>query len=353
MLFGLPNNFISNIAVNQQIVRIENSSSVSPISISQNAFTYTDNTIDCKNKYCYRLKINTSGQVSFLKYSGQSISNMVCLDRSEVIANVPTDVFLSTNTDNQNAVFFNKTPNWPIDVNRWILYKKVGNQYKKIDSLANSSDFVLDKTTAMRPESYKIGYIDKCESKSVISDSVRSVFLSFQDPNLLSWNVGLPFDKSGIGLYEMQYIEENSSNIKIVKIESGTNHEADFKDYEENVKFRLKIESDGSPVKASYSNIFKVDIPSNWIFPNIFTPNDDTVNDLFGVKGKFDSLPIFSLEIFNRFGEKIVQFSSSKDSWDGKIKGKAAPVGIYFYRMSAKLKNGEAVDKDGILELIR
>lgn len=353
MLFGLPNNLINNIAVNQQIERIENSSTVSPISISQNAFTYSDNTIDCKNKYCYRLKINTTGQVGFLKYSGQSISNMICVNRSELIANAPTDVYVSANSDNQNAVFFDKTPNWPIDISRWILYKKEDNQYKKIDSLANTPDFVLDKTTAAKAESYKISYVDKCESKSTISDSVSSVFMSFQDPNSLSWNSGRPFDKSGIGLYEVEYLEETSSNIMLSKEESATHHEADLKYYEENAKFRLKIVSDGSPTKTSYSNILKVEVPSNLVLPNIFTPNGDASNDLFGVKGKSDNLQYFSLEIFNRFGEKVVQFSNAKDNWDGKIKGKAAPVGIYFYKMSAKLKNGEVVEKDGTLELIR
>jgi gliding motility-associated-like protein len=353
MLFGIPNNLINNIAVNQQIERIENSSTVSPIAISQNAFTYSDNAVDCKKKYCYKLKVNTSGQVGFLKYASQSISNMICVDRSEIIANAPTDVYLSANADNQNAVFFDKTPNWPIDVNRWILYKKDANQYKKIDSLSNNSDFVLDKTTATKAESYKLSYVDRCESKSAISDSVRSVFMSFQDPNLLNWNIGSPFEKSGIGFYEVEYLEENSDNIKLSKVESATGHEADLKYYEENAMFRLKILSDGSPAKTSYSNTLKVEIPNNLTLPNIFTPNGDAANDMFGVKGKSDNLLYFSLEIFNRFGEKVAQFSNPKDNWDGKIKGKTAPVGIYFYNMSAKLKNGETVKKDGTLELIR
>jgi hypothetical protein len=61
------------------------------------------------------------------------------------MADKPSDVFVSTDFDNRNAIFFDKTPTWPVDINRWILYKKDNNGFKKADSLVHPVDFVTDK----------------------------------------------------------------------------------------------------------------------------------------------------------------------------------------------------------------
>lgn len=353
LLFGLGSSGLSNLSINQQITRIENSSNLHTILLSPNAFTHSDYTINCKKKYCYRLKVNTTGQFDFFKFTGQSISNMICVDRSAIIPNSTSEVYVSTNPNNQNAVFFNKQPTWPIEIDRWILYKNDGRAYTKFDSLSHPTDFVSDTSLVSKSESYKISYVDKCESQSILSDSVASTFLSFKEPNQLAWNIELPFDKSGIGLYEVLYFNENSNTIKLTKQESNNQHEISFKEYDLKAKFRLKTISDNSPLSFSYSNTIIVDVPGSLNLPNIFTPNGDLINDILSVKGDSDNLLTFSLEIFNRFGEKIAQISNPKESWDGTIKGKVASAGIYLYRLSAILKNGETLTKDGIIELMR
>ncbi|WP_255035669.1 T9SS type B sorting domain-containing protein [Lacihabitans soyangensis] len=352
-MFGMPSNFITNIAISQRIERTENSSIVTPIMLFANIFTYTDNTITCKNKYCYRVKVNTTGQIGFLKFSGQSLSNLVCVDRSNIVAEKPKEVYVSTDFDNKNAVYFDKTPNWPIDINRWVLYKKSNGSFKKIDSLVHPTDFIADKVLASKSEEYRIGYIDKCESVSALSDSVASVFMSYQEPKLLNWKNDNPFSESNIASREIEYLEENANTIKALKPVIGNQHEADFEGYNDQAKIRLKTVSDSNPALVSYSNVVKMEVPTNLVFPNVFTPNNDKFNDFFGLKGKFDNIESYNLQVFNRYGEQVVQLSNPAESWDGSIKGKTAPAGIYFYRISAILKNGESFNKDGILELLR
>jgi gliding motility-associated-like protein len=275
------------------------------------------------------------------------------VDRLAIIAEKPSDVFVSTDFDNRNAVFFDKTPTWPVDINRWILYKKDNNGYKKVDSLNHPVDFVKDKVLVTKSEEYKIGYVDKCESLSVLSDSVASVFMTYQEPDLLNWKNDNPFAESIVSSRAVEYIEENSNNIKELRLEIGYQHIADFNGYDDQAKFRLKSVSNSTPPLVSYSNVVRAKVPTNLVFPNAFTPNGDNENDLFCIKGKSDNIQSFSIQVYNRYGEKMVEFSNPSEGWDGRINGKNAPVGTYLYKLTAILKNGELITKEGILDLIR
>lgn len=53
--------------------------------------------------------------------------------------------------------------------------------------------------------------------------------------------------------------------------------------------------------------------------PNAFTPNDDGINDLFGVKTNCDPW-LFELLIFDRWGELIFESNDPYDYWDGVYK---------------------------------
>jgi gliding motility-associated-like protein len=73
--------------------------------------------------------------------------------------------------------------------------------------------------------------------------------------------------------------------------------------------------------------------------PNSFTPNFDQKNDLF--------FPIFDCDIteykftiLNRWGELVFETSSQKNSWNGRLKGKKCPTGVYIYTLKYKYGGG-------------
>lgn len=85
----------------------------------------------------------------------------------------------------------------------------------------------------------------------------------------------------------------------------------------------------------------------NWKVPNIFTPNNDGVNDYF----KLDVCPAdeYKLLIYNRWGELIYRSNLQQDYWDGHtLSGSEAPEGTYFY-----LLNMDGVEFNGFVQLIR
>ncbi|RYZ48975.1 MAG: T9SS type B sorting domain-containing protein, partial [Sphingobacteriales bacterium] len=89
--------------------------------------------------------------------------------------------------------------------------------------------------------------------------------------------------------------------------------------------------------------------------PNSFTPNGDGVNDYFFPRqllGK--SIMAFSMQIFNRWGQKI--FDTNKTDgrgWDGKFNAKDQPTGVYIYKMSVVLDGNKMENYTGNVTLLR
>ena len=64
--------------------------------------------------------------------------------------------------------------------------------------------------------------------------------------------------------------------------------------------------------------------------PNSFSPNGDGVNDTWNLK-YLESYPDATVQIFNRYGEKLFQIVNYLTPWDGTKNGSALPVGTYYY----------------------
>lgn len=85
--------------------------------------------------------------------------------------------------------------------------------------------------------------------------------------------------------------------------------------------------------------------------PNIFTPNNDQLNDLFEMK--LVGLTSWNATIFNRWGSEIGWMDATVPFWDGKVDGLPATDGIYFYQLSYQTLLNESGTKTGFFHLIR
>jgi gliding motility-associated-like protein len=82
--------------------------------------------------------------------------------------------------------------------------------------------------------------------------------------------------------------------------------------------------------------------------PNAFSPNDDTVNDIYGAKGManpsadgaYKSIVEFHAYIFNRWGQKLYEWTDITKGWDGKYKGRPVKDGVYFVLVKARGADG-------------
>ena len=74
----------------------------------------------------------------------------------------------------------------------------------------------------------------------------------------------------------------------------------------------------------------KVTIIPNIIISGGITPNDDGYNDTWIIQN-IEYYPEASIEIFNRWGNKIFNSKGYLQAWDGKYNGQDLPVAAYYY----------------------
>lgn len=85
------------------------------------------------------------------------------------------------------------------------------------------------------------------------------------------------------------------------------------------------------------------------VIPNIFSPNGDGINDRWVVE-HLESYPGCVVQLFNRYGQLVHKIVNYSTPWDGRINGKDAPVGTYYYIIDPR--NGRK-PMTGYVDIIR
>ncbi len=92
---------------------------------------------------------------------------------------------------------------------------------------------------------------------------------------------------------------------------------------------------------------------NNVKFSNVFTPNNDGINDLFFIDG-ISQCGEYELTFFNRWGQEIFNTTTNQPKWDGKTSnGQDALAGVYYYLGYYKKQNEPKVKLHGTVTLIR
>lgn len=87
------------------------------------------------------------------------------------------------------------------------------------------------------------------------------------------------------------------------------------------------------------------------LIPIAFSPNGDGINDVFNVLPS--NISTFTLEVFNRWGEKVFSTSSLSNGWDGVYKNEPQPVDGYTYYLQGIRLDGEPFQQKGVVMLLR
>lgn len=69
--------------------------------------------------------------------------------------------------------------------------------------------------------------------------------------------------------------------------------------------------------------------------PNVFTPNGDGVNEVFGLPYLVPS-ESFALRVFNRWGLEMYATNDPQAPWDGRNAGKPVPDGVYLFLVNTR-----------------
>ena len=87
--------------------------------------------------------------------------------------------------------------------------------------------------------------------------------------------------------------------------------------------------------------------------PNAFSPNGNGINEVYPDNKFYDVGVLYSVKLYNRWGEKLADYNTTESNWDGTINGRPAPEGVYVYQINYIGCDNELYRKSGSFHLLR
>jgi gliding motility-associated-like protein len=92
--------------------------------------------------------------------------------------------------------------------------------------------------------------------------------------------------------------------------------------------------------------------------PNVFSPNNDGINDHFFLQSGGQVSRVRNLRIFNRWGELLLERLETlpddpSQGWDGSFRGKPVPAGVYIYHAVVEYSDGSTEALQGDVTVVR
>ncbi len=88
-------------------------------------------------------------------------------------------------------------------------------------------------------------------------------------------------------------------------------------------------------------------------FPNAFSPNGDSENDVLRLRYNPTHVTDASWAIYNRWGQKVYETNDLNGSWDGTFKGEAVAPDVYGFWLRTACSNGEEFHKQGNVTVLK
>jgi gliding motility-associated-like protein len=125
-----------------------------------------------------------------------------------------------------------------------------------------------------------------------------------------------------------------------------------YENYTEYVATVYYEGGDNELCSAISSTVIIVENNLQLFIPNAFTPGSfDNVNEVFEVYG--EGIEYVTMQVYNRWGEKIFESSNQRVAWDGTYQGVLQNPGVYTYYVNVEYLDGKQVEKKGSVTLIR
>ena len=90
--------------------------------------------------------------------------------------------------------------------------------------------------------------------------------------------------------------------------------------------------------------------------PNVFTPNNDGLNDSFNaVQSNPSCWSDWSLVVYNRWGAVVFETSDPEEAWDAGVNGGVsfAPDGVYVWVIEGTSVDGDYINLTGTVHIFR
>lgn len=252
------------------------------------------------------------------------VSNANCTDSSELTVNILRDTMrfagkdtticfgdsIQIGTNDTNLYNYTWKPN--LFLNNSNIKNPTAKPTQNIQYIVTRNNSLCSNTdtvsiTVNQPKAqFKLSYQTNCHEVSIKLDSIA------------------PFP------YMDWFLNENL--ISKSKLES--------KIYEQNVNYNIKLAINNGLCSDTLEEQFTAQKTDSIILiPNVFSPNNDNLNDCFYIQGINLTWPCSQLFVYNRWGALVFNSQTDGNCWNGTANGTPLSSGVYFYILKHLGKN--------------
>ncbi len=210
---------------------------------------------------------------------------------------------------------------------------------------------------------YRVITIDSCGNDVLITNVGRTILLSgqpeFNLTNKLTWNDYEDW-LGGLKDYSLfRQVDGVWELVPVINTLAGiTNYIDDVSGlYRTTGRFCYRIEAHEGPgnqygfADTSVSNIFCLVQEPHLFVPSGFTPGGK--NPVLKPEFVYIDYKNYIFVVYNRWGQKVYESRNPEDGWDGTYNDKIAPEGTYVYSVRIFGTNGQEIEKNGSVTLLR
>ena len=334
-------------------------------SVPSTNITYSHNTLTNGSTYCY-----------FIQAVGNDLSKTAISTQACETANLlvlPTFSYLrkATVIDTRRVIVtaYVDTLNQP-DVSKYKLqraYEKIGPfTTVGVQTSTGNPDLTFSDFTARTNQYsyyYRLVTVDSCGNEVLISNLGRTILLSgLAEQNLTNNLKYNDYEEwlGGVSSYSLfRKINDIWQPTPCAILPFGQEGYLDdvASLYQTTGRFCYRVEAyEGAGntygfVDTSASNEFCLIQEPKVYIPSAFTPGGK--NNLFKPSFIYVDAKNYFFIVFNRWGQKVFETHNPEEGWDGMFDGTLTPEGTYVYNVRIFGTNGQEIEKNGSVTLLR
>ena len=228
------------------------------------------------------------------------------------------------------------------------------------DVLASPGDLIIENLDA--GYSYTANVVDAngCEEDATTIEYTQPIEFDanvttlnypgpFHGPSKISFVDSTESDESYRFDWDWDYDGDYDEDKTGVESDDFETFENEFEDLDTNYVF-VMLTNEVTLCQDSVD--FKIVVQGVPEISDVFTPNDDGINDSFSFSEY--SMQSVDVEIYNRWGQLVYSWSGPNKAWTGiGIDGKPVSQGVYFYVFKADGVDGHYYENQGSVTLLR
>ncbi len=201
-----------------------------------------------------------------------------------------------------------------------------------------------------------------CPPVLTVSNRCNSINLDEEGLiNYLRWSFDRECEDSAAVKFNIFFRESNESDYELLDSVLGGNTRL-YKHVKESTLegcYQIEAVDEHGNVSQASNEVCAENCP-DYRLPNVFTPNNDGVNDLYTPIIPYSGVTRIKMKIYNRMGNLVFETESPDIEWDGtdQKNGKALPSGTFYYMCEVFYQSLEGEVKQdkplsGYIHLIR